>query len=399
MNESAIIDMKRRFGIVGNDPALLHAIDVAIQVAPTELAVLITGESGVGKEFLPKIIHANSPRRHAKYIAVNCGAIPEGTVDSELFGHVKGSFTGAIEERKGYFSEADGGVIFLDEIGELPSATQARLLRVIEYGEFMRVGSSTPEHVNVRVVAATNVDLQQAVAEGRFRKDLYYRLSAIPITLPPLRERGNDILLLFRKFATDFVNRYGMEIPVLTEEAKQMLISYPWPGNIRELKNVAEQASFMGQQGEVTAAMLATTLHPIRSTLPVSLQGVSSSDGNDMGNGRELIYRMIFELKNEIQTLKSQLEALQQGRMAAIPESAATTPVTTTIDISEPEEETEHIADIIDDSSMTLQETEREQIHRALIRHKGRRKETAQDLQISERTLYRKIQKYNLDSK
>ena len=263
----------------------------------------------------------------------------------------------------------------------------------------MRVGSSTPEHVNVRVVAATNVDLQQAVAEGRFRKDLYYRLSAIPITLPPLRERGNDILLLFRKFATDFVNRYGMEIPVLTEEAKQMLVSYPWPGNIRELKNVAEQASFMGQQGEVTAAMLATTLHPIRSTLPVSLQGVSSSDSNDMGNGRELIYRMIFELKNEIQTLKSQLEALQQGRMAAIPESTATTPVTTTIDISEPEEETEHIADIIDDSSMTLQETEREQIRRALIRHKGRRKETAQDLQISERTLYRKIQKYNLDSK
>ena len=399
MDSNTLTEVKQRFGIIGNSPELLRAIDVALQVAPTDLSVLITGESGAGKEHFPQIIHAFSSRKHNKYIAVNCGAIPEGTIDSELFGHEKGAFTGAIGERKGYFAEADKGTIFLDEVAELPLSTQARLLRVLETGEYIRVGSSVVEKTDVRIVAATNVDLPDAIAKGKFRQDLYYRLNTIPIRVPSLKERPGDVEPLFRKFAFEVAEKYKTPIIRLTDAAKEMLIAYPWPGNIRELKNVAEQASFMGQQGEVTAAMLATTLHPIRSTLPVSLQGVSSSDGNDMGNGRELIYRMIFELKNEIQTLKSQLEALQQGRMAAIPESTATTPVTTTIDISEPEEETEHMADIIDDSSMTLQETEREQIRRALIRHKGRRKETAQDLQISERTLYRKIQKYNLDSK
>ena len=312
MTKAEIQQVKQRFGIIGNTEALSRAIDVAIQVAPTDLSVLITGESGVGKESFPQIIHQYSRRKHGQYIAVNCGAIPEGTIDSELFGHEKGAFTGAIGERKGYFGEADGGTIFLDEVGELPMSTQARLLRVLESGEFMKVGSSKVQKTDVRVVAATNVNLTQAIAEGRFREDLYYRLNTVPIQIPPLRERGDDVLLLFRKFSADFAEKYRMPAIQLTEDAKKELLAYPWPGNVRQLKNITEQISIIETNREISAAILQNYL-PAQNTqrLP-ALMGTRESKGFE--SEREILYSVLFDMRQEVAELKKMVHNLMAER-------------------------------------------------------------------------------------
>ena len=297
MDSSKIQSVKQQFGIIGNDSELLRAIDTAIQVAYTDLTVLITGESGVGKEYFPQIIHQNSVRKHAKYFAVNCGAIPEGTIDSELFGHVKGAFTDAVSERKGYFSEADGGTIFLDEVGELPLATQARLLRVLENGEFLRVGSSKVEKTNVRIVCATNVNLPEAISDGRFREDLYYRLNTVPINVPPLRKRGEDVILLFKKFALDFSAKYSVPKIQLSDSAKNAILEYSWPGNIRQLKNVAEQISLLEMQREVTGETMKKYLpQQTQMTLPARL-ATSSTKGKTFESEREILYSVLFDLK------------------------------------------------------------------------------------------------------
>lgn len=305
MTKAEIQQVKLRFGIIGNNEALMRAIDIAIQVAPTDLSVLITGESGVGKESFPQIIHQYSRRKHGQYIAVNCGAIPEGTIDSELFGHEKGAFTGAIGERKGYFGEADGGTIFLDEVGELPMPTQARLLRVLETGEFIKVGSSKVEKTNVRIVAATNVNLTQAIADGRFREDLYYRLNTVPIPVPALRERGEDVVLLFRKFASDFAEKYRMPAIQLTDDAKQVLLTYPWPGNVRQLKNITEQISIIETNREINASILKNYL-PEQSNvqrLP-ALFGVKN-ESKSFESEREILYQVLFDMRQDVTELKN----------------------------------------------------------------------------------------------
>ena len=318
MTKAEIQQVKLRFGIIGNNEALMRAIDVAIQVAPTDLSVLITGESGVGKESFPQIIHQYSRRKHGQYIAVNCGAIPEGTIDSELFGHEKGAFTGAIGERKGYFGEADGGTIFLDEVGELPLPTQARLLRVLESGEFLKVGSSKVQKTNVRIVAATNVNLAQAISEGRFREDLYYRLNTVPIQVPPLRERGEDAFLLFRKFASDFAEKYRMPAIQLTEDAKQLLISYSWPGNVRQLKNITEQISIIETNREINAAILSGYLPAQNSMqrLP-ALFGVKESKSFE--SEREILYQVLFDMRQDVTELKKLVHEImtERGKAAA----------------------------------------------------------------------------------
>ena len=313
MTKAEIQQVKLRFGIIGNNEALMRAIDVAIQVAPTDLSVLITGESGVGKESFPQIIHQYSRRKHGQYIAVNCGAIPEGTIDSELFGHEKGAFTGAIGERKGYFGEADGGTIFLDEVGELPLPTQARLLRVLESGEFLKVGSSKVQKTNVRIVAATNVNLTQAISEGRFREDLYYRLNTVPIQVPPLRERGEDAFLLFRKFASDFAEKYRMPAIQLTEDAKQLLISYSWPGNVRQLKNITEQISIIETNREINAAILSGYLPAQNSMqrLP-ALFGVKESKSFE--SEREILYQVLFDMRQDVTELKKLVHEIMTER-------------------------------------------------------------------------------------
>ena len=313
MTKAEIQQVKNRFGIIGNNEVLMRAIDVAIQVAPTDLSVLITGESGVGKESFPQIIHQYSRRKHGQYIAVNCGAIPEGTIDSELFGHEKGAFTGAIGERKGYFGEANGGTIFLDEVGELPLATQARLLRVLESGEFIKVGSSKVEKTDVRIVAATNVNLTQAIAEGRFREDLYYRLNTVPIQVPPLRSRGQDVELLFRKFATDFAEKYRMPVIQLTEDAKTALLAYTWPGNVRQLKNIAEQISIIETNREITADILKKYLpeQSNASRLPALL---NSKDGKNFGSEREILYQVLFDMRHDVTELKKLVHEIMTER-------------------------------------------------------------------------------------
>ena len=318
MTKAEIQQVKLRFGIIGNTEALSRAIDVAIQVAPTDLSVLITGESGVGKESFPQIIHQYSRRKHGQYIAVNCGAIPEGTIDSELFGHEKGAFTGAIGERKGYFGEADGGTIFLDEVGELPLPTQARLLRVLESGEFIKVGSSKVQKTDVRIVAATNVNLTQAIADGRFREDLYYRLNTVPIQIPPLRERGEDVLLLFRKFAGDFAEKYRIPAIQLTEDAKQVLLAYPWPGNVRQLKNITEQISIIETNREINAAILQGYL-PVQNTqrLP-ALFGIK--DSKNFESEREILYSVLFDMRQEVSELKKMVHNLmaEKGNVSLV---------------------------------------------------------------------------------
>jgi len=411
MVTSDIQQVKLKFGIIGNSEGLNRAIDIAIQVAPTDLSVLITGESGVGKENFPKIIHQNSSRKHGQYIAVNCGAIPEGTIDSELFGHEKGAFTGAIGERKGYFGEANGGTIFLDEVGELPISTQARLLRVLETGEFIKVGSSKVEKTNVRIVAATNVNLAKAIAEGRFREDLYYRLNTVPIKIPPLRERKEDIILLFRKFAADFAENYRMPTIQLTEEAKKILTAYPWPGNIRELKNITEQISIIEKNRDITPEILQTYI-PIQqeSRFPALVGG---SPNKTFESEREILYKILFDMRNDVTELKKLVHEIMSER--AVPVSPATsTPayyphndvelVTTsqkrpTINLSATKENEDDIQDTEEyvEETLSLDDVEKEMIRKALQKHHGKRKNAAQDLNISERTLYRKIKEYGLE--
>jgi len=408
MNKSQIQQVKLRFGIIGNTEALARAIDIAIQVAPTDLSVLITGESGVGKESFPQIIHQYSRRKHGQYIAVNCGAIPEGTIDSELFGHEKGAFTGAIGERKGYFGEANGGTIFLDEVGELPMPTQARLLRVLESGEFLKVGSSKVEKTDVRIVAATNVNLTQAISDGRFREDLFYRLNTVPIKIPALRERGDDAALLFRKFASDFAEKYQMPAIHLTEEAKEALVKYPWPGNVRQLKNITEQISIIETNREITLDILKPYLpEPIVGTLP-ALFGVKQGKGFE--NEREILYKVLFDMRQDITDLKKTVGDMMCAQTS--PESLKThadTPshsvpalipqqlhrVSESTFSKEVNDENINVEELED--TLSLDEVEREMIVKALSKHRGKRKDAAHDLNISERTLYRKIKEYGLD--
>ena len=312
MTKAEIQQVKLRFGIIGNNETLLRGIDVAMQVAPTDLSVLITGESGVGKESFPQIIHQYSRRKHGQYIAVNCGAIPEGTIDSELFGHEKGAFTGAISDRKGYFGEANGGTIFLDEVGELPLPTQARLLRVLESGEFIKVGSSKVEKTDVRIVAATNVNLTQAIAEGRFREDLYYRLNTVPIQVPPLRERGEDVVLLFRKFASDFAEKYHMPPLQLTEDARRLLMSYAWPGNVRQLKNITEQISIIESNREINADILKGYLPANNEQRLPALLG--TKEGKSFGSEREILYQVLFDMRQDVTELKKLVHEIMSER-------------------------------------------------------------------------------------
>jgi len=403
MKEEEIQRMKQRFRIVGNSPELNRAIDVAMQVAPTDLTVLITGESGSGKDVFPRIIHENSLRKSKKYLAVNCGAIPEGTIDSELFGHVKGAFTNAINDRKGYFADADGGTIFLDEVAELPLATQARLLRVLESGEFIRVGSSTVEKTDVRIVAATNVDLLKAIDQGRFREDLFYRLSTIPIKVPSLRERGADVLLLFRKFAADCAEKYQMQAVQLAEDAKQMLMTYHWPGNVRQLKNVTEQISIMTTQRVITADMLQEYLPDRRTSMLPMLAGGKRQE-NSFENEREILYKVLFDLRRDVTDLKAQVSSLSQGQQPIKQPVSIITPdegVTTVQPIpsrksAQPDDDIQD-TEVYVEETLSLDEVEKDMIKRALAKHGGKRRGAAADLNISERTLYRKIKEYNLE--
>lgn len=405
MNVEEIQRMKQRFRIIGNSPEMNRAIDVAIQVAPTDLTVLITGESGAGKDVFPRIIHENSLRKTKKYLAVNCGAIPEGTIDSELFGHIKGAFTNAISDRKGYFGEADGGTIFLDEVAELPLATQARLLRVLESGEFIRVGSSTVEKTNVRIVAATNVDLLKAIEQGRFREDLFYRLSTIPIKVPPLRERGADVLLLFRKFAADCAEKYRMPAVQLSEDAKQMLMTYHWPGNVRQLKNITEQISIMAPQRVITADMLQEYLPDRRTSMLPMITGGQRQE-NSFENEREILYKVLFDLRRDVTDLKAQVSSLSQGKPPVQQPVSIITPddgLTTVQNIPSGSKKSTQPDDDIQDTevyveeTLSLDEVEKDMIKRALAKHGGKRRGAAADLNISERTLYRKIKEYNLE--
>lgn len=403
MTANELLTVKQQFGIIGNTEALNTAIEIAMRVAPTDLSVLVTGESGVGKEFFPKIIHTHSARKHNKYIAVNCGAIPEGTIDSELFGHEKGSFTGAIDSRKGYFEEADGGTIFLDEVGELPISTQVRLLRVLQTGEFMRVGSAKVQKTNVRVVAATNNDLMRAISEGRFREDLYYRLNTVPIAVPALRERKGDIHLLFRKFASDVAVQYKMPAIVLDEGARIMLENYHWRGNIRQLKNVAEQISAIEQSRNITAEILRRYL-PNEEYFVRTITGSNDSYEN-MATERELLYKILFDMRNDINDLKRMMTEAMMGR--------STTPQPTPTqqheiagllpehrEVAAPRYEYEDMVEVVDDiptKELTKDDVQREQILQALQRNGYRRKETARELFISERTLYRKMKSLGID--
>ena len=423
MDINQIQSIKQRFNIIGNCASLNRAIDVAVQVANTELSVLITGESGVGKEFFPQIIHQFSHRKHNPYIAVNCGAIPEGTIDSELFGHEKGSFTSATSDRKGYFEVADKGTIFLDEVGELPLQTQVRLLRVLEAGEFMRVGSSKVQKTDVRVVAATNIDVPLAISQGRFREDLYYRLNAVPIHIPPLRERKEDITLLFRKFAADFAEKYKMPPIRLTEEAQEVLTQYYWKGNIRQLKNITEQISVIEQNREIRADVLKKYLpdDSNHNLLPILANDRNLFDTKNFSNEREILYQVLFDMKKDITDLKAVVNNLMAGRVDVpsyddivaqpiIPHRKEQE-VDTVIDIvPNTKHSLKKISPITEDSqiedteeyteeSLSISDAEKDTIVKALTRHKGKRKYAAQDLRISERTLYRKIKEYGLEDK
>ena len=425
MVKTEIQNIKLRFGVIGNASGLNRAIDIAMQVAPTDLSVLITGESGVGKETFPQIVHQFSRRKHGQYIAVNCGAIPEGTIDSELFGHEKGAFTGAISDRNGYFAEANGGTIFLDEVGELPLSTQARLLRVLESGEYIKVGSSKVQKTDVRIVAATNVNLMEAISEGRFREDLYYRLNTVPISVPPLRSRADDIVLLFRKFASDFAEKYRMPAIQLTEDAKAVLLAYSWPGNVRQLKNITEQISIIETNRDITAEILQNYL-PAQQTdsrLPM-LFGAKGNGGNGktFESEREILYSVLFDMRRDVTELKKLVNTLMAERgdssMPTVHHSASvpyytdqsynlmpSTPASPTINIS-PVKHTGAVSKVDDDiqdteeyveETLSLDEVEKEMIRKALERHHGKRKNAAKDLKISERTLYRKIKEYGLE--
>lgn len=398
--------IKQRFDIIGNSPDLLRSIDVAIQVAATDLSVLITGESGVGKEIFPQIIHKFSQRKHGSYIAVNCGAIPEGTIDSELFGHEKGSFTGALSDRKGYFEEANGGTIFLDEVGELPTSTQARLLRILESGEYIKVGSSKVQKTDVRIVAATNINFEKAISEGKFREDLYYRLNSVPIHVPPLRDRGSDIVLLFRKFAADAADKYRMPPVVLDDSAKRLLLEYRFPGNVRQLKNITEQISVLEQSREVDNNTLLKYL-PNMQNLPAIRE--KEKEDRVFGSEREILYQVLFDMRSEVHELKRLVHNLMKARESeatAIPNyknpdtiiSTATSLPNSVIPLQKEQSETVPFTESIDlENVLTLNDLEKELIAKSLERNKGRRKLVADELEISERTLYRKIKDYGLD--
>ncbi len=402
MKSSELQSIKQRYNIVGNCEALNHALDVALQVAPTDLSVLIVGESGVGKEIIPHVIHDNSPRRREKYFAINCGSIPEGTIDSELFGHVKGSFTGAINDSPGYFGVANKGTLFLDEVGELPLATQARLLRVLETGEYIPVGATEVRKTDVRIVAATNVNIRQAISEGRFREDLYYRLNSIPIQMPPLRERGEDIILLFRLFAMQMAEKYRMEKVVLTDEAKQMLIHYKWPGNVRQLKNITEQISILSSERLITADMLSAFIPQDQET--TQLATINSHSDHSFENEREILYKILFELRSnvndirhEVSTLKKQIE---NGHGAtAQPTTTQLTPITTYQSPTAPAMEDAIAEEYVEpeQESLNFNDWSRQAVEKALERNGGNRKKAAQELGISDRTLYRRLKQYGLD--
>lgn len=407
--------IKQRFGIIGNDEKLNRALDIAAQVAPTDISVLVTGESGAGKEFIPQVIHALSARKHGAYIAVNCGAIPEGTIDSELFGHEKGSFTGASESRRGYFEVADKGTIFLDEVAELPLSTQVRLLRVLESKEFIKVGSSKVQKTDVRVVAATNVNMVEAVRQGRFREDLYYRLNTVQITMPALRERGNDILLIFRKFATDFAERYSMPAIRLDAQAQQMVMSYRWPGNVRQLKNVTEQISIIEHNREITGDIMEKYL-PDYQTVKVPAVLSNTNDDSQFSSEREILYKVLFDMKNDINELKKEMKQLIGD--ASQQEHHQSTYDITNNDINLVHPKVQHIAphigepshivgsqqdesiveseELIDDN-LSISASEEDLIKKALEKYNGKRKPAAQELGISERTLYRKLKEYRLE--
>ncbi len=430
MANNHLQSIKARFGIAGTSPALDAALETATRVAPTDLTVLITGESGVGKEAFSKIIHSLSARKHNEFIAVNCGAIPEGTINSELFGHEKGSFTGAAGERKGYFETVNGGTIFLDEIGEMPNDTQAYLLRILESGEFIRVGASKTQKTDVRVIAATNVNLEEAVRKGKFREDLFYRLNTVPIRVPSLKERPEDITLLFRRFAGDFAEKYRMQPVRLDERAELVLENYRWPGNIRELKNVAEQLSVLSENRNITAESLQATMPQLFSRhLPVPLNsgGFSGKNGAEFQE-RELLYKVLFDMKNDLNELKSMFFKLVESNNLRMPELgnlrqlSSTFPSPTDSNYGESTYtqdhssrfhpfENERVKPIIidqgnasnnfdeseeEDAPLTMDEIEKEAIKKTLIKYKGRRKEAADELHISERTLYRKIKQYDL---
>ncbi len=422
MAKQSIQQVKQRFGIIGSAPELDRAIDVALQVAPTDLSVLITGESGAGKESFPQIIHQYSRRKHGPYFAINCGSIPEGTIDSELFGHEKGSFTGATGARKGYFEVADGGTLFLDEVGELPLSTQARLLRVLETGEFIKVGSSKVEKSDVRVVAATNLNMVQAIEKGKFREDLYYRLNTVPIRVPPLRDRQEDIPLLFRKFAGDCAEKYMMPPITLTDDARAMLVSYHWPGNVRQLKNITEQVSVIERERTITPDILLKYIpYNEGRMLPVSVSKLKEADYRSFANEREILYQVLFDMKKDISDLKQVVKNIIEGA----PDHASVHPVdhpvahssTPTIISGEPtrvsvpakyeefsptltigDNKVHDIQDATEyeESTKSISEVEKEMIAKALARHNGKRKSAASDLGISERTLYRKIKEYGL---
>ena len=395
MTKNDIQQVKQRFGIIGNNAELNRAIDVALQVAPTDLSVLITGESGVGKETFPQIIHQNSPRKHSQYIAVNCGAIPEGTIDSELFGHEKGSFTDAKDLRKGYFEVADGGTIFLDEVGELPLSTQVRLLRVLESGEFMKVGSSKVQKTNVRIVAATNVNLAEAVSHHKFREDLYYRLNTVPIRIPPLRERNEDVLLLFRKFASDCADKYRMPAIRLDDEARRLLMSYRWPGNVRELKNIVERISVIEENRDITADVLRMHLPNISmEKLPALVP--HDDDRKIFNSEREILYQVLFDMKKDVNDLKKLVHDIMNGnvRMDDMDNNVFTSPPV--VHSSPIAHSSIQEAEMVEEM-LSLEDVEKEMIRKALERHSGRRKYAAADLKISERTLYRKIKEYGME--
>ena len=406
MNLQAI---KQRYGIVGNCEALNHVLDVALQVAPTKLSILIVGESGVGKEIIPRVIHDNSPRRREKYFAINCGSIPEGTIDSELFGHVKGSFTGAINDSPGYFGAANKGTLFLDEVGELPLATQARLLRVLENGEYIPVGATEVKKTDVRIVAATNVNIQKAISEGRFREDLFYRLNEVPMQMPPLRERGEDIVLLFRLFAMQMAEEYRMDKVVLTDEAKQVLMRYKWPGNIRQLKNITRQISVLSPERIITADMLRTFIPETQETTQLA---TIHKDGGDHSfeNEREILYKILFELRGNVNEMRHEMSQLKkrlddaQGALAGAQTStvpatqlAPITPIQPMAPAMEDAMAEEYIEPEHEPENLNLSSMGRQMLEKALERNHGNRRKAAQELGISDRTLYRRLKQYGLE--
>ena len=408
MKTSELQSIKQRYNIVGNCEALNNALDVALKVAPIDLSVLIIGESGVGKDILPRVIHDNSPRRREKYFAINCGAIPEGTIDSELFGHVKGSFTGAIDDSLGYFGAANKGTLFLDEVGELPVATQARLLRVLENGEYIPVGATEVRKTDVRVVAATNVNIRKAISEGRFREDLYYRLNQVQIQMPPLRQRGEDIVLLFRLFALQMAEKYRMDKVVLTDEAKHMLMRYKWPGNIRQLKSITEQLSVLSAERQITPEILARFIPQDQES--TQLATIHPEGDHSFENEREILYKILFELRSnvndmrrEMSTLKKQIEDVQtvghqtsplpNTQLAPIQPIQPIHPITT----AEEAFAEEYIEPVHEPENLNVSEWSRQALEKALERNGGNRKKAAQELGISDRTLYRRLKQYGLD--